>query len=293
MWNRSDDSILTVRRQVFVLATLVSIGFVFLVYALGSAAFAQDGGGSGNLNIEANNCSQIQIIFINQYLNNEDDDDGDDPTTTGTTTGTTTTTTTTDTTGTLPPPDNLSAAEQVAEENGVGEDEVEDAAAEISNQIGNVTQNQVLLCLTELDDGEATGTTTGGTTGTDGTTTGTTTGETTGTSTTTGGDQGKVTLCHNGGETITVDESAEATHLGHGDTAGACTTGDGTTTTSTTTTGDTTTTTTSGTTTGETTASSECPTTAGTTTSPKDGVIDDTIPDGKKLPDTGGFSLLL
>src|SRR5215203_3915743 len=190
MWNRSDDSILTVRRQVFVLATLVSIGFVFLVYALGSAAFAQDGGGSGNLNIEANNCSQIQIIFINQYLNNEDDDDGDDPTTTGTTTGTTTTTTTTDTTGTLPPPDNLSAAEQVAEENGVGEDEVEDAAAEISNQIGNVTQNQVLLCLTELDDGEATGTTTGGTTGTDGTTTG----ETTGTSTTTGGDQGKVTL---------------------------------------------------------------------------------------------------
>src|SRR5829696_3291088 len=73
MWNRSDDSILTVRRQVFVLATLVSIGFVFLVYALGSAAFAQDGGGSGNLNIVANNCSQIQIIFINQYLNNGDD----------------------------------------------------------------------------------------------------------------------------------------------------------------------------------------------------------------------------
>src|SRR5215203_3514634 len=103
MWSRSDDSTLMVRRQVFVVATLVSIGLLFLVYALGSAAFAQDGGGSGNLNIEANNCSQIQIIFINQYLNNEDDDDdGDDPTTTGTTTGTDGTTTT-DTTGTLPP----------------------------------------------------------------------------------------------------------------------------------------------------------------------------------------------
>src|SRR5215217_5159898 len=74
MWSRSDDSILTVRRQVFVLATLVSIGFMFLVYALGNAASAQDGGGSGNLNIEANNCSQIQIIFINQYLNNGDHD---------------------------------------------------------------------------------------------------------------------------------------------------------------------------------------------------------------------------
>src|ERR687890_954321 len=104
MWNRSDDSILTVRRQVFVLATLVSIGFVFLVYALGNAAYAQDSdGGSGNLNIVANNCSQIQIIFINQYLNNEDDD-----------------------------------GDESVEENDMSEEEVEDAAAEISQQIGNV-----------------------------------------------------------------------------------------------------------------------------------------------------------
>jgi len=72
------------------------------------------------------------------------------------------------------------------------------------------------------------------------------------------------------------------------------TTGTTTTTTGTTTTGPTTGTstgTTTGTTTGETTGT----TTAadGTTTSPKDGVIDKTIPDDKKLPDTGGLSLLL
>jgi hypothetical protein len=71
-----------------------------------------------------------------------------------------------------------------------------------------------------------TSTTTGTTTGTTGTTTGTTTTGTTTTTTgttttgtTTGGD---VTLCHNRTETITVDESARATHLAHGDTLGAC-----------------------------------------------------------------------
>src|SRR5215213_8286332 len=39
-----------------------------------------------------------------------------------------------------------------------------------------------------------------------------------------GGGQGqeKVTLCHNGTETITVDESAVDAHLNHGDTFGAC-----------------------------------------------------------------------
>jgi hypothetical protein len=178
MWSRSDDSILTVRRQVFVLATLVSIGFMFLVYALGNAAYAQDSdGGSGNLNIEANNCSQIQTIFINQFLNND--------------------------------------------ENGTSEEEVEDAAAEISQQIGNVTQNQVLLCLTKIDHGK----TTSGTTGVDGTTTAGTNGTTT---------------------------------------AGTTTAADGTTTAA-----------------------------DGTTTSPKDGVIDKTIPDDKKLPDTGGLSVLV
>jgi hypothetical protein len=268
MWSRSEDSIWTVRRQVFVLATLVSIGLVFLVYALGNAAFAQDGGGSGNLNIEANNCSQIQIIFINQYLNNGDDD-GDDPTTTGTTTGTdgtttgttgtttttgttgttttttgTTTTTTTGTTTTTTGSNGTTtttttttggattgltsgtiasaeAVEEVAEENGIDEEEVEDAVAEISQQIGNVTQNQVLLCLTKIDHGK----TTSGTTGGDGTTTAGTNGTTT---------------------------------------AGTTTAADGTTTAA-----------------------------DGTTTSPKEGVIDKTIPDGKKLPDTGGLSVLV
>src|SRR5215203_2269790 len=252
MWSRSEDSILTVRRHVFVLATLVSIGFVFLVYALGSPASAQDGGGSGNLNIEANNCSQIQIIFINQYLNNGDDDDGDDPTTTGTTTGTdgtttgttttttgttttttgsngtTTTTTTTTGTGGMTAGDEedltMSAAEaveEVADENDLSEEEVEDAVAEISQQIGNVTQNQVLLCLTKIDHGK----TTSGTTGVDGTTTAGTNGTTT---------------------------------------AGTTTAADGTTTAA-----------------------------DGTTTSPKEGVIDKTIPDNKKLPDTGGLSVLV
>jgi hypothetical protein len=77
------------------------------------------------------------------------------------------------------------------------------------------------------------------TTGTTGTTTGTTT-------TTTGTTTEKVTLCHNNGtETIVVDLSAQATHLAHGDTLGACeqTTGTSTTgtnrTTGTTTGGDT------------------------------------------------------
>ena len=178
MWDRSEGSTLVGRRRAIVLATLVSIGLVSLVYALGSPAFAQDGGGSGNLNIEANNCSQIQIIFINQYLNNEDDDDGDDPTTTGTTTeGTTTEGTTTEGTTTegMAQMSAAEAAEEVADENDLSEEEVEDAAAEISQQIGNVTQNQVLLCLTKIDHGK----TTSGTTGVDGTTTGGTDGTTT------------------------------------------------------------------------------------------------------------------
>src|SRR5215217_6247217 len=98
-----------------------------------------------------------------------------------------------------------------------------------------------------------TGTSTTGTTGTTGTTTGTSTTETTGTTTgtsttgtsttgttgttttTTGITTEKVTICHNNGtETIVVDLSAEATHLAHGDTLGACELTTGTTTTGTT-----------------------------------------------------------
>jgi hypothetical protein len=37
-----------------------------------------------------------------------------------------------------------------------------------------------------------------------------------------GGDQGKVTLCHQGTETIMVDASAEDDHLAHGDSVGTC-----------------------------------------------------------------------
>jgi hypothetical protein len=113
------------------------------------------------------------------------------------------------------------AVEEVAEENGLSEEEVEEAVAEIAQRIGDVSQNQVLLCLTQIDHGK----TTSGTTGTaDGTTTGT------------------------------------------DGTTGATTSSDGTTTAG----------------------------TDGATTSPKDGVMDGTIPDDKKLlPDTGGLSLLI
>jgi hypothetical protein len=90
-----------------------------------------------------------------------------------------------------------------------------------------------------------TGTSTTGTTGTTGTTAGRTTGTTTGTTGTTTGDittttgdgviQEKVTICHNNGpETIVVDLSAQATHLAHGDTLGACENTTGTSTTGTT-----------------------------------------------------------
>ena len=128
-------------------------------------------------------------------------------------------------------------------------------------------------------------TTTG--TSTTGTTTGTTGTSTTGTSTTTTGDVGaqqKVTICHNGTETIVVDVSAQATHLAHGDTLRACeqTTGTNTTGTANTT----------GTTTGV-----DTPTTGdgreGDRTPTKEGVIRDTIPESSVLPNTGGLSMLV
>ena len=50
--------------------------------------------------------------------------------------------------------------------------------------------------------------------------------------------QENITICHNGTETITVDVSAQDTHLAHGDTLGACGQTTGTSTTGTTTTGD-------------------------------------------------------
>src|SRR5215207_1026605 len=102
MWNRFEASISVGRRSTVVLAASVSIGLIFLIYVLGGPALAQDdGGGSGGVNIQATDCSQIQIIFINQFLNNNDDDDGKEPpSTTGTTTGTTSGTTTGTTSGT-------------------------------------------------------------------------------------------------------------------------------------------------------------------------------------------------
>jgi hypothetical protein len=86
------------------------------------------------------------------------------------------------------------------------------------------------------------------------TTTGTTSTTTDDTTTTTGNSaiQENITICHNGTQTIVVDLSAQATHLAHGDTIGACeqttatTTTTGTTRTTGTTTGVDSTTTTGG-----------------------------------------------
>jgi Tol biopolymer transport system component len=71
---------------------------------------------------------------------------------------------------------------------------------------------------------DTTGTTrTTSTTGTTSTTTGTSPTATTGTTTTTTETTTEnITICHQGTETIVVDLSAQATHLAHGDTLGAC-----------------------------------------------------------------------
>jgi len=53
------------------------------------------------------------------------------------------------------------AVEEIADEQGISEEEVEEASAEISQQIGDVSQNQVLICLSKLDHGATTGATTG------------------------------------------------------------------------------------------------------------------------------------
>src|SRR5215217_7128152 len=116
-----------------------------VLFCVSESLVTTTGTTTGSTNLQATDCSQIQAIFINQFLNNE--------------------------------------------ENGMSEEEVEGAAAEIAQQIGNISQNQVLLCLTKLDDGKTTGGTTGGTTaGSTGTTTsGTTTDGTTTDGTTTDG----------------------------------------------------------------------------------------------------------
>ena len=118
---------------------------------------------------------------------------------------------------------------------------------------------QVTFCLPQ--DTEPTTTTTTTTTGT---TTTTTTGTTTGT---TGTTTGTTTNGTTGTTTGTTGTTGTTTGTTTGETTGTTTSGDSTTTAGT--------------------------TTEGATTSAKDGVIDKTIPDGKKLPDTGGLSLLL
>src|SRR5919199_2996807 len=69
MRNRSEASILGGRRHIVVVAALVTSLLVLLMYALANAAWAQDTGGGG-VNIQASNCSQVQAIFIRQFLVN-------------------------------------------------------------------------------------------------------------------------------------------------------------------------------------------------------------------------------
>jgi hypothetical protein len=158
-----------------------------------------------------------------------------------------------------------------------------------------------------------------GTTTTTGTTTSTTTGDTT---TTTGHSaiQENITICHNGTQTIVVDLSAQATHLAHGDTLGACETTTGTSTTGTTeirgtTTGGDTTTTTGGGGNQEKVcvlhrnkgdhdnngehkdnndnAHANKNISNVKSTPSKEGVIRETIPQNSVLPNTGGLSMLM
>src|SRR5215216_5625006 len=253
----------------------------------GTTAATTTGATTASANLQATDCSQIQAIFINQVLNNEDEDGGVDTTT----------------------PASEALLERISSgEFDLSEEQTNEASAEISQQIGDVSQDQVLICLTKLDHEETTGSTTGETTSTtSGAATGTTTGATTD-ETTTAGETTTIAATTTAGETTTGESTASSPCPS---TTGETTTVDTTTGTTTGTTGTTTDTTTTdtatGTTTGdtttatttETTASSPCPTTTGestageSTTSPKEGVIGKTIPKGKMLPDTGGISLVV
>ena len=78
-------------------------------------------------------------------------------------------------------------AQEISDELGISEEEVDEATADIAQQIGDVSQDQVLICLRKLDHegtkGGTTGETTSATAGES--ITGETTGEATGESTTT------------------------------------------------------------------------------------------------------------
>jgi hypothetical protein len=182
MWNRFEASILDGRHNVAVLATLTASLLVVLLGIVAGVALAQDDGGGG-AGIDANDCSQVQIIFINQFINN---DDGE------VTTATPTPSPAAATTPTATP----TAAAGVAAsevEGSFSRAELEAAAAQISQQIGDVSQEQVLICLTKLqlgdgDDGDNGGgdTTNGETTNGETTNGETTNGETTNGETTNG-----------------------------------------------------------------------------------------------------------
>jgi hypothetical protein len=142
---RSEASILAGRRRTVVLAALVASSLIFLMFAPGGVALAKEGGGGGGgVNIQAGDCSQIQVIFIQQVLdedkdkNKDDDEDKDkdndkdddkDKDWVATTTG--------KTRGTTSPEE---AAAKVSGELGVSEERVDEAAAKISRGSGGISQ---------------------------------------------------------------------------------------------------------------------------------------------------------
>ena len=91
----------------------------------GPTAGTTSGTTTGGTNLQATDCSQIQAIFIDEFLDNAEDDEeeGADATTSETPT----------------------------------EEQVDDASAQIAGKIGELSQDQVLVCLKKLE-AENTGT---------------------------------------------------------------------------------------------------------------------------------------
>jgi hypothetical protein len=192
MWNRFEASILEGRGYIVVLAALAASLLSVVVGALAGVALAQ-GEGGGDVNIDASDCSQVQAIFIQQFLSNDDDDDGENGGTTngGTTNGGTTNGGTTNA---------ITPAQTTGESTTAASEQFDEAAAEISQQIG-ISQEQVLICLEGLVVGDTTngGTTNGETTNGDTTNGDTTNGDTTNGGATNGGTTNGGTI--NGGTT--------------------------------------------------------------------------------------------
>ncbi len=197
MWTRFEASILEGKHYFTALALSASLLIVLFGIVAGAALAQDDGGdGSGGVNITASDCSQVQVIFINQFLNNDDDDDDDgvvspspspsptpsptatataSPSATATASPSATATASPSATATASPSAGALAASEI--EQPFSRAELEAAAGTISQQIGDISQEQVLTCLTktQLGDGDGNGSDDGGDNGGGDTTNGDTT----------------------------------------------------------------------------------------------------------------------